>query len=53
MLSNQFDTKSNSTPFHMVCKEVQYDVVELIFNGFGIKLNALNVKGMTLFKNEL
>ena len=39
MLSNQFDTKS--TPFHMVCKEGQYDVVELIFNGFGINLNAL------------
>ena len=31
----------NSPPFQLVCIEVQYDVVKLIFNGFGINLNAL------------
>ena len=39
------------TPFHMVCKEGQFDVVELKVNkqfiAFSINLNAQHVNGMT------
>ena len=53
MLSNQFDTKSNSTPFHMVCKEGQFDVVDLMFTNqyrvISIELNAQDMNGMTPF----
>ena len=41
------------TPFHIVCKEGQFDAVILMvnnqFKAFGIKLNILQVNGMTQF----
>ena len=42
-----------NTPFHVACKEGQFDVVELMVNNqsktFSINLNAQNVNGMTPF----
>ena len=45
--------KQWKTPFHMACKEGQFDVVELIVNSqfmaFSTNLNAKHVNGMTHF----
>ena len=42
---------NGKTPFHMFCKEGQFDVVELKVNkqfiAFSINLNAQHVNGMT------
>ena len=45
--------KRTLTPFHIACKEGQFDVVELMVNDqfktFSINLNAQHVNGITPF----